>query len=409
MLGGVVVSYGGVRVLSSVGVISYARPYIHFPISASFLVFRAVEGQLMRGVVSQVGPEHVGVLIHGVFSAVISASHLPPHFRYVAEVEVEGGRVESMMLDSRSALPAQLRGSVDPSLSRKAEAKLRKAQAKEQRRADYAAAHGGAAEGAAEGAEEPDGLHRHIRVGSVLHLAVLSVHSAEGFVSLQGSLTAEGAELQPGEPIRPRAWRAREAIEEAERRKRAEEEANSVERLFGVEAEADSAAPAASQPSPPQPPSSPLLSLSQRERRERKRTEKAERRAAKAQRKLQRREKREQVQGGVVRESVAGGFGPVSASAAAERSVGRVESVKEEVEAFRRAEGEAEGEEDDSNVVLNEDFSHIEEHRITEDEAEPSAAMSKRRRERDGAEGQLTAEKGRKRKKKSHGNGLLPH
>ena len=296
-----IVSYSDVRVLSSSGAILHARPHIHFPISVRLLVFRAVEGQLLRGVVSKVSPEHLGALIHGVFSAVIAADHIPPHYHYLADVEVDGGqRREAMLVDTRTAQPAQLRGSVDPSLSKKAEAKRRKAQEKEERRAAYLAAHGGEAVNGGPGESEDaadaaaptaDSVHHPIRVGSVLLFSVLSVHAAEGFFSLQGSLTAEGARLQPGEPIRPRAWREREALEERERKEREEEQnGNSVERLFGAEGEADEAASVQPQPQPL--PSTTAPPLSKKEMKERKRAEKAERRAAKAQRRLQRREER---------------------------------------------------------------------------------------------------------------------
>ena len=419
-------SYSDVRVLSSSGVILYARPHIHFPISVSLLVFRAVPGQLLRGVVSQVGQDHLGLLIHGLFSAVIAASDIPAHYRYHPDVEAEGGQREAMLLNSRTAQPAQLLEGAEATLSKKAVAKLKKAQEKEARRAAYTAAHGGAAaaeegkEGEGEGAaaaESPERFHRHIRVGSVVVLSVQSVHAAEGFFSLQGSLTADGAHLQPGEPIRPRAWRERQAAEAMERQRKEEEEATSAERLFGAEEEAEATTATAASQLPLQPPTSSLqLGMSKREMKEKKRAEKAERKAAKAQRRLQRREERGEGHGGVVvHEAVGAVSSAVSAAAAPERAGDRAERAKEEVAAFRKAQGEGE-EEDDSNVVLNDDFSHIEEHRVTEDEEEhpPPPPAAKRRRARstqleNEAAPAADAQQPNKKKHKRQQNGLLPH
>ena len=342
---GVILLYSSVRRLTQSGAILFERPFIHFPISVSFLVFRVDPHQLVEGVVAKVGHDHLNLLVHGHFPAQIHREHLPPHFKYSRAVEVRPGRTEPMMVDTRVA------GGPAPSaalpeggeLSKKAQAKLKKAAEKEERRAAYLATHGSGANGVdgsmeEEGGEDP--LRAHIRMGSVLLFRVLEVYGAESLFTMEGSLTAEGAQVRVGELVKLRAMREREAEEERERLEMEEKEANSVEHLFGQEDDVPMLPPP-SQP-PVQAKESPALNgrVSKKELKEQRRVEKAERKAAKALRRQQRKE----------------GGGAAAVTRDAEE---REEEEEEEV-------GDSQG----GNVVDNADFSHIDEHRLMEDEEE---------------------------------------
>jgi hypothetical protein len=73
--GGVVVAFSNVNVLGHGGLIYYDQPEIHFRVSVQFLVFSPFSGERLKGVISHVGYDHIGVIVHGIFNASIPAPH----------------------------------------------------------------------------------------------------------------------------------------------------------------------------------------------------------------------------------------------------------------------------------------------------------------------------------------------
>ena len=71
--GGVVVAFSNVRVLEKGGLIYYDQPEIHFHVSVQFLVFCPFAGEHVTGVISHVGYDSIGAIVHGIFNASISA------------------------------------------------------------------------------------------------------------------------------------------------------------------------------------------------------------------------------------------------------------------------------------------------------------------------------------------------
>lgn len=79
-------AYNKLEILDTHGVIFYERPHIHFNIRVRLLVFRPVVGAYVVGVVNKVEPDHIGLLVHGIFNAsVIAATGLSQDFEYEAD------------------------------------------------------------------------------------------------------------------------------------------------------------------------------------------------------------------------------------------------------------------------------------------------------------------------------------
>jgi DNA-directed RNA polymerase I subunit RPA43 len=82
-LGGVVMSYDKLKILDTHSEVFFDRPHVSFKIQARLLVFRPAVGSYVTGTVSKVEPDHVGLLVNGVFNAAIkSAVGLPAEFEF---------------------------------------------------------------------------------------------------------------------------------------------------------------------------------------------------------------------------------------------------------------------------------------------------------------------------------------
>jgi len=82
-LDGVVLAYDKLKILTDNASIFNERPHLHFDIQVRLLIFRPQIGAYVIGVVNKVAPDHVGVLIHGIFNATVNASSgLSQDFEY---------------------------------------------------------------------------------------------------------------------------------------------------------------------------------------------------------------------------------------------------------------------------------------------------------------------------------------
>ncbi len=80
-LGGVLLSYENIKVDKSKNGGSFGRilnemPHIHFYITCDVLIFDPSVGTSLTGVVNETFPSHVGLLVHELFNAMISAESL---------------------------------------------------------------------------------------------------------------------------------------------------------------------------------------------------------------------------------------------------------------------------------------------------------------------------------------------
>lgn len=80
-LGGVVVAHNGPLQLRSAPRLVGASPFVHLRATAKLLVFAPGAGCVLTGVVSHVGPDHVGLSVHGAFHAVLPID-AAPHLRF---------------------------------------------------------------------------------------------------------------------------------------------------------------------------------------------------------------------------------------------------------------------------------------------------------------------------------------
>ena len=80
-LGGVLLSFDNVKVDKNKNGGSYGKilnemPHMHFYVTCDVLVFNPSIGKSLSGVVNETFPSHVGVLVHELFNAMISAESL---------------------------------------------------------------------------------------------------------------------------------------------------------------------------------------------------------------------------------------------------------------------------------------------------------------------------------------------
>ncbi|KAJ3301293.1 hypothetical protein HDU76_005786, partial [Blyttiomyces sp. JEL0837] len=73
---GVLLSYSDVEILDNAAKIMYDSPFFHFHIKVKLLLFAPKVGSTIVGVVNKVSPDHIGLLVHGVFNASIPADHI---------------------------------------------------------------------------------------------------------------------------------------------------------------------------------------------------------------------------------------------------------------------------------------------------------------------------------------------
>jgi len=74
---GVILAFRHVQLVNPYGHIINETPYIHCRIATNALVFRPVEGMMLKGCVNKIGSNHIGILIAGAFNASIAASEMP--------------------------------------------------------------------------------------------------------------------------------------------------------------------------------------------------------------------------------------------------------------------------------------------------------------------------------------------
>ncbi|KAL2916138.1 hypothetical protein HK105_204229 [Polyrhizophydium stewartii] len=75
-LGGVVLSYSDIEPIAPVGHIMDECPFALISVRASFVLFSPSVGSTLYGVVNKVSPDHIGLLVYGVFNASIPSSHI---------------------------------------------------------------------------------------------------------------------------------------------------------------------------------------------------------------------------------------------------------------------------------------------------------------------------------------------
>ena len=376
-LAALVLAYSDVTLLSHTASIFYDRPYLNFPIQLTLLTLSLPAGAAQYGRVSKVGADYITLLVYGVFHCVIQRADIPAWYEF-GTMQKDGRRTELMADTRRGALDGwqpKIKSSLatsaaaaaagdggDEQLSKKQAAKQKKQLEKEQRRQAYLLTQqqSTADTTAIEPSDGTDGvqdaLDYAIRVGSLVRFVILSSVNHDSFVSMSGSLTAEGATVVPGDAVVPAELRAREEAEEEERRKAEEAAATSVESLFAAAeddtAEADDTAAAVSADG--------AVHVSKKELKERKRQEKAERKAAKALRKTH-------------KQPHTPAIIPTTTAAANAATARLGVTVREKAEAMRRREVEDEQYEldrrrDDDNQVnsvsVDEGYSHVDQHVI---------------------------------------------
>ena len=304
-LSSLVLSYSGVQLLSATASIFYDRPYLNFPVQLTLTTLQLQPGTAHHGRVSRVGADYITLLVYGVFHCVVQRGDIPAWYEF-GLLEREGRRTE-MLADTRqgamqgwqpknksslasSAAAAAGGDAADEQASKKQAAKQKKAQEKEERRQAYlrtqqpsttTTATADSSDSNAAAASDDTAIDYAIRLGSLVRFVILTSVNHDSFISMSGSLTAEGATVVPGDVVVPAELRAKEEAEEEERRRTEEAEATSVEKLFAGEEDAmveadDRAADATSEAE---------AHVSKKEMKERKQAEKANRKAAKQLRK----------------------------------------------------------------------------------------------------------------------------
>lgn len=79
----VLVAYSDVRIASKTAPVKYDSPFIHVVVEATLCVFRPTVGAPVVGVVNKVSPDHIGLLVLGVFNASIPARNIrSPEFEW---------------------------------------------------------------------------------------------------------------------------------------------------------------------------------------------------------------------------------------------------------------------------------------------------------------------------------------
>ncbi|KAJ3051961.1 hypothetical protein HK097_007050, partial [Rhizophlyctis rosea] len=73
---GVLLSYNNIIAADPVARIMYDSPFFHFHIIVTLILFAPQEKSNLVGVVNKVSPDHIGLLVHGVFNASIPADQI---------------------------------------------------------------------------------------------------------------------------------------------------------------------------------------------------------------------------------------------------------------------------------------------------------------------------------------------
>ena len=70
-LGGVMIAYNNVRLLSSHGNILDDQPYLHFDVQTDYIIFQPTVGSIVKGCVNHIGKGHIGCLVHDCFNGAV--------------------------------------------------------------------------------------------------------------------------------------------------------------------------------------------------------------------------------------------------------------------------------------------------------------------------------------------------
>ncbi|KAI8613825.1 hypothetical protein BC830DRAFT_1130311 [Chytriomyces sp. MP71] len=82
-LNGIPISYSDVKIEEKAANVLYDSPNSHFHARVKFLLFSPAVDNIIVGLVNKVSSDHIGLLVHGVFNASISAEHIrKTEFKY---------------------------------------------------------------------------------------------------------------------------------------------------------------------------------------------------------------------------------------------------------------------------------------------------------------------------------------
>lgn len=86
-LGGVPVAYTNPRARTRTAAIHEDSPLVHVDLTAEFTVFAPKPNMRLHGTVNKITPDHVGILVLGVFNASLPRDALHPNFEYDPETD----------------------------------------------------------------------------------------------------------------------------------------------------------------------------------------------------------------------------------------------------------------------------------------------------------------------------------
>ena len=82
-LEGVPIAYSDPKLASSTGMIIEDLPEVHFHVHTNVTLFSPSIGTRLTGVVNNMSPDHIGLLIQGIFNASIGHASIPAQFEFV--------------------------------------------------------------------------------------------------------------------------------------------------------------------------------------------------------------------------------------------------------------------------------------------------------------------------------------
>ena len=105
---GIIISFSDIKILQKCATIRYDCPFIHFDIAVKVISFSPVvgdtlsmeisfiKGVIVGGVVNKQSPEHIGLLVFGIFNASIPAEVLRKSMRFYGSAwTMDGNSLEN--------------------------------------------------------------------------------------------------------------------------------------------------------------------------------------------------------------------------------------------------------------------------------------------------------------------------
>eukprot|EP00516_Mucochytrium_quahogii_P000890 CAMPEP_0203745658 /NCGR_PEP_ID=MMETSP0098-20131031/1328_1 /ASSEMBLY_ACC=CAM_ASM_000208 /TAXON_ID=96639 /ORGANISM=" , Strain NY0313808BC1" /LENGTH=201 /DNA_ID=CAMNT_0050633503 /DNA_START=722 /DNA_END=1327 /DNA_ORIENTATION=+ len=86
-LGGVMLSYSGVRLEQPHGCVFNEVPELQFRVRSRALLFSASAGMRLQGTVNQITAGHIMLLVYGAFQVSIDREHIPEKYTYSSSLE----------------------------------------------------------------------------------------------------------------------------------------------------------------------------------------------------------------------------------------------------------------------------------------------------------------------------------